>query len=333
MKKIIAFPHKPGSGGPGSFQKRFEIQLKKNGFDIGYLTDKNLKPDLIFVVGGTKKILTLLKWRVKNVPILYRLDGINWLHRKKNTRQNNLSNYFNSELRNILNKIIHGFLANYIIYQSNFVKKWWDAKGLNKRKRYSIIYNGVDLKKFNISKIGENSFKRLVIMEGLIDYSPYAVDLINELANDFEKELEVYGGIHYKSEKQKLNKKVNYKGKVGFDETPNVYANSIYISLDINPACPNTVVEALACGAPVVGFDTGAIKELVNNDCGRCVDYGSDPWNLEYPDSNGLIEAIFEVKKAYEKYSLSARKHAVQNFSIENITNKYVEIIKTQING
>lgn len=33
---------------------------------------------------------------------------------------------------------------------------------------------------------------------------------------------------------------------------------SIYLSLDINPACPNTVIEALACGAPVVAFDTGS---------------------------------------------------------------------------
>ena len=69
----------------------------------------------------------------------------------------------------------------------------------------------------------------------------------------------------------------------------------LLFSADLNPACPNSVIEALACGTPVVGFDTGALKELVPETCGRIVPYGGDPWKLETPDLPGLAAAAAEV--------------------------------------
>ncbi len=64
---------------------------------------------------------------------------------------------------------------------------------------------------------------------------------------------------------------------------------------DVMPACPNSVVEALACGLPVVSFDTGALPELVEGDAGRIVAYGGDAWKLEPPDVDALAEAAAEV--------------------------------------
>lgn len=85
-----------------------------------------------------------------------------------------------------------------------------------------------------------------------------------------------------------------------------VLVGSVYLSLDINPACPNTVAEALACGAPVVAFDTGAIPELIDESCGKVVPYGSNPWDLEYPDAHSLMHSIIEVFKEYSTFSKGA---------------------------
>ncbi|UAM96603.1 hypothetical protein K8354_09635 [Polaribacter litorisediminis] len=68
MYKIM-FPHRPGSGGPGSFQIRFEKALSQLGYQIQYKKDEE-KPDLVFIVGGTSKIFWLLRMKFKGVLIV-----------------------------------------------------------------------------------------------------------------------------------------------------------------------------------------------------------------------------------------------------------------------
>jgi glycosyltransferase involved in cell wall biosynthesis len=106
---------------------------------------------------------------------------------------------------------------------------------------------------------------------------------------------------------------------------------SVYLSLDINPACPNTVAEALACGAPVVAFDTGALPELVDENCGKIVAYGSNPWDLEYPNVESLEQAIKEVFKNYNHYATNAFQKATQDYSLDLMFEKYNKVVKSII--
>lgn len=322
----IVFPHKPGSGGPGSFQTRFEKVLKERGFVVSYATDVNSESNLVFVVGGTKKIGWLRKMKKKGVPILYRLDGINWLHR---TGKYGVKKFFIDEYRNLNSKIIHAFFADYIVYQSEFVHKWWDKVGLKKIEEYHIINNGVDINEFNDRNQSPNSKDRLVILEGTIDYTPYAIELMNELAFALPKniQIDVYGRFEDVNNIQKLNQRINYHGLLPRTEVSDALKNSIYLSLDINAACPNTVVEALASGSPVVGFDTGALKELVVHDSGIIVEYLGNPWKLEKPNYSGLIEAIVTMSNNYQYYSVNARKLAEERYDINNVVNHYIEVI------
>lgn len=320
---IICFPHKPGSGGPGSFQTRFEKSLKDEAWEIQY-KDFSRIPDVIFVVGGTRHFLWLIKMKMKGIPIVYRLDGISWLHRKNKV---DLKLFLKVEYRNFLNKLIHAFIADKIIYQSFFVKEWWNRSGYKKRKESSIIFNGVELPIF-LSQNKNNSVS-LVVVEGNIDYSPYAVDLLNDLVGKLKNNIsiKVYGCFRYKENQQKISSDISYCGYVQRENINDVMLGSIYLSLDINPACPNTVIEALACGAPVVAFDTGSLKELVPPEAGIIVPYGSDPWELAYPDVDALAKAILKVKENYAWYSANARKVAEERYSIEDMTEKYLNVI------
>lgn len=323
MSRVIAFPHSPGKGGPGTFQRNFERVLKGLGWQIIYTTsDSKIKPDLVFVVGGTRKLFWLIKMKTMKVPIFYRLDGINWLHRKRGW---GTKHYLEGEYRNINNKLIHGFIADFIIYQSQFVKNWWDKESYRKRRDFNIVYNGTNLRSFKPDK---NKFERIVFLEGTIDYSPFAIDLINAVRESIPDSIpvELFGAFITPASRKKLDSRVQYKGLVNRRDVPKSLINAIYVSMDVNPACPNTVVEAMACGSPVVAFDTGAINEVVSDNGGIVVPFGANPWKLESPDHRSLIEAIFKIIDNWDFYSKKARSLAAQKFDEEKMVTSYLKI-------
>lgn len=321
----ICFPHSPAYGGPGTFQSRFEKKLTEFNCNICYKKD-NIKPDVVLVIGGTRHILWLFKMKNTGIPIILRLDGIGWLHKKKKV---SLKNYLTTEVQNLTSKIIHSFIADKIIYQSKFSETWWNRNGFRKRKNVSIIYNGATDIFFNTNNVF-NLRKRLLILEGHIDYSPYAIRLLNDLAATLSDsiEIEVYGKFENNRNLSKLSNKIQYKGFIESREIPDIMKGSVFLSLDINPACPNSVIEALACGVPVVAFDTGSLSELISDDSGIVVPYGSNPWDLEYPDVKSLIKAIYACFDRYEFYSENAKATAKKRFNINDIFNQYM----TEIN-
>lgn len=330
-KYIIGFPHPPQKeGGPGSFQKRIEKELINLGFIIRYSGD-NVKFDLIIVIGGTKKLWWLLKNKLIGVKIIHRLDGINWLHKKK---KYSIKYWLYSELTNWLVKIIRNYFADFIIYQSKFSQKVWEAYAKPIPINSTIIYNGVDRKLFKKND-DLQSRKSLICVEGNLDYSPYSIQLINILYDELFDliDFNLYGSFENKINLSKLNSGIRYHGYLSQNKLINVYNNAILLSLDINPACPNSVIEALASGIPVVGYDTGSLNELVHPKAGIIVSYNDDLWNTELPDVKPLIKAIKDVIDDWPNYSLNAHKISVNKFDINKIAKQYSKIIIKQLSS
>jgi len=98
-------------------------------------------------------------------------------------------------------------------------------------------------------------------------------------------------------------------------------------SADINAACPNSVIEALACGLPVISFDTGALSELVIGDAGRIVPYGGDSWRLDPPDVDALAQAGLEIISDQDRFRKEARTCAESNFSLDHMVESYLEVL------
>ena len=301
------------------------------GWDIVYAADGVL-PDVVMVVGGTKQLAWLWKMKRAGVPIVYRLDGINWLHRKTKV---SARQYFLGEVRNLLSQLIRKFLSSFIVYQSQFVADWWQKKGWSAAQDFTIINNGVDLTEFHPGTIPVQKELALLCLEGTLDYTPYAVSLLNELRSRLPQDIpmRIYGGFEKEESKRQLSPEIDYRGKLARTDLPKAYRNAIYLSLDINAACPNTVAEALASGLPVVGFDTGALAELVTPSAGVIVPYGSDPWELDSPDIDALIMAVVEGLENWQSYSDGARKLAVERYDLKSITSQYLTTIENVING
>jgi glycosyltransferase involved in cell wall biosynthesis len=327
---IIAFPHPPGEGGPGSFQRRFEKALKEKGHVVRYsITDRD--NDAVLVVGGSRKIASLVRARLRDIPVIHRLDGIGWLHRKRAARRG-FKNFVYGELNNFLTNFLHSLVASKIIYQSEFVKSWWRKKGWIAPKKPVVIHNSVCLDEFKPAIDAKDPI-RLICLEGNLDYSPFATKLMNQIHEKLRGKINlvVFGDFFFEDQRQLLNPEIDYRGRVSTADLASTYQRSIYLSLDVNAACPNTVMEALACGAPVVGYDTGALGELVPSEAGVIVPYGGDPWKLDFPDVDGLAKAVLQVQADWDRYSIGARKVAEEKYGKNLMFQLYLNAIEDAI--
>ena len=150
-------------GGPGSFQARFIRVLKERGFRV---THDILDPVnyAILVVGGTKNILQLRRAQKSGVRIVQRLNGMNWVHRKRKT---GIRHFLRAEVNNQILASIRK-LSDGIVYQSVFSCDWWNrVHGICKANSI-VVHNGVDLQEFN--PVGPGSkpidFYRMLLVEG-----------------------------------------------------------------------------------------------------------------------------------------------------------------------
>ena len=101
----------------------------------------------------------------------------------------------------------------------------------------------------------------------------------------------------------------------------------LFYAAEINPPCPNSVIEALACGLPVVGFATGSMPELIRGDAGRLAPYGGDPWRLEQPDFQALARAAAEIAAGGERFRRAARERAEQAFDLDGMVAAYLRAL------
>jgi len=322
-----------------SFQLKLITGLHERGIESSFdLGDKDCES--ILVIGGTRHLPALRKAKQRGIPIVQRLDGINWVHRQSRT---GLRHWLRAEYGNRLLATIRRGIASHIVYQSEFVRKWWLARYNDPQISSRVIHNGVDLVHFNQKGKGQPPKDRLriLLVEGsLMGGYEFGLDTAVRLAEkmDLEQnqdvELVVAGRVsaeqkHMWSQKSAIT--IVWKGLVSQDKLPELYrsAHMLY-SADLNAACPNAVIESMACGLPVVAFETGALPELLNKDAGILAEYGADPWKLEAPNISGLAQAALDILENQDKFRKGARTRAEEAFSLDHMVGAYLDALSPQ---
>lgn len=316
-----------------SFRLKFEAGLKARGVDVTH--DLSTQSDAVLVIAGTRNLLPLWRARQRGGRIVQRLDGINWVHKKRKT---GIKHFLRAEYGNFILSFIRRNIATDIIYQSEFSRRWWED-GYGKTSAPStIIHNGIDLNVYSpLGRIANSTYK-LLIVEGSLGGGydmglDNAVGLAEALKNRFNLpvELTVVGKIseeHRKRVEAQSHIPMQWMGSVLRERIPEIMQSAhLFFSADLHPACPNSVIEALACGLPVVAFDTGAVKELIIGDAGRVVSYGSNSWNIEQPDIPALAQAALEILKDQPKFSKAARAHAEYALSLDKMVDAYLNVL------
>ena len=349
--RVCLVPRLQGVGGMVSFQHKLAAGLEKRGLQVSYdLRDQPYAA--VLVIGGTRSLGALWQARRRGVRVVQRLDGMNWLHRlppQEGKARPSLRHYLRSEYGNWLLALIRARLADHIVYQSGFSQSWWErARGVAPVSS-QVIYNGVDLDSYSPDGPHNRPLDayRLLLVEGSLmgGYElglSVAVQLVNALAARLKEPGDFPGGINQvelmvvgRVSEQVKNSwdsraiaPVHWAGLAPRERIPGLDRSAhLLYSADINAACPNAVIEALACGLPVLAFDTGALPEMVTGEAGRIVPYGGDPWQLDPPDIPALVQAALQVLAGQPRFRKAARQRAEAVFGLDQMVEAYLDAL------
>lgn len=156
-----------------------------------------------------------------------------------------------------------------------------------------------------------------------IDYLVAACNLIASTYPEFSKEL---GVVVFGSQAEQYATlfpfpiyPMNYVSNE--KELVDIYnAVDLYVTPSLQDNLPNTIVEAMACGIPCIGFNVGGIPQMI--------DHLHNGYVAEYQSSqdlaNGIHWALTEGE--YESLSEEACRKAVSCYSESIISKKYIDI-------
>lgn len=335
--KICLVPKLEGLGGMVSFQAKFIQGLEDRNISYTFdITDPN--NTAVLVIGGTRHIWQLWRAKGRGVRIVQRLNGMNWLHKVEKTP---LPAAFKSEFNNQTLAFIRRFLATHIIYQSQFSRDWWRREFREISTPANVVYNGVDLTQYTPQGPEErpDEYFRLLLVEGHLHLGnsrglETAIKLTQFMKHKqgVNVEIVVVGDVddalkaHIHSMAPDLW--ITWRGIVPRDLIPSLDRTAhVLFSADLNAACPNSVIEAMACGLPIVAYDTGALRELVKNGAGEVVPYGANLWKLESPDIASLANACIKIMQNNTPYRQAARERAEAAFGLDKMVESYLEVL------
>ena len=104
----------------------------------------------------------------------------------------------------------------------------------------------------------------------------------------------------------------------------NVYnAADVFVLPSLSENLPNTIMEAMACGVPSVGFRVGGIPEMI--------DHMSNGYVANYRDAADLAKGIHYVLDEANQQSLSSNclQKVAHNYSQQSVAKRYIELYES----
>ena len=190
----------------------------------------------------------------------------------------------------------------------------------------SVVQNGIDCTEFEPLDLDRN---RELLFVGRLTPGKgpqHLIDAFAGVAGDYpDLDLKIVGDgpmrgtLERRIESLGLSARVQMVGERPNDELPYHYNKSLaFVLPSLNEGMPRTVLEALACGLPVVTSDLEQLRPVVDG-----VGYTAEPGSAS--DLHRAIERLLESEGEFDTIRWRARRRAVEEFSWETTVERTLE--------
>ena len=299
-----------------------------------YFKEYNFTFNTVYVLSNSPYLPTyaLNHLKKKKIPIIHNQNGVfypSWYSGDYLAKNKIMQNQYQK--------------ADYIFFQSIFCKQIAE-KFLGKSLCESeVLYNSVDTSFFKPGNIKLENDNFIFLITGKfyshLFYSLECVILAIEIAkkNNLNFSFRIAGIIDLKTQKKiidlinkrNLKDKVEITGPYKQENANKVYQKvNAFVYMSHNAPCPNSVIEALSSGLPVLYSNSGGIPEIVGDECGIGIDTKDSFENPTSPSPQMIYEGMLEIIKNHSLMSYNSRERAVKFFDIANWILKHKQIFK-----
>jgi glycosyltransferase involved in cell wall biosynthesis len=179
-----------------------------------------------------------------------------------------------------------------------------------------------------VGGLNSGLFHAVSVAEKVSAKYPLEVIVAGTVDEATQRKIFAQGGVLAAGDNGKHRLFVKFLGTVPRAEIPRLARSShLMFCAEVNPPCPNSVIEALACGLPVIGYDTGSLRELVGGEAGCVTPYGANPWKLETPDAERPASSAGEMLGKQDQFRAAARRRAEDQFGLDQMVDSYLKVL------
>ena len=229
-------------------------------------------------------------------------------------------------------------LADYVVYQSRFCKESADRFVCACQAPWTILHNPVNTKVFVPASATPPGLR--ILLAGSHQHWYRIRTALEALVHLPDSRLTIAGRLTFHPKESRcldevrslavhlgLMDQIELLGSYSQEAAPNLFQNHhILLHTKYNDPCPRLVIEAMACGLPVVYSASGGMPELVGEEGGVGCETPCDYERDHPPDPAALAEAVTKVAADLPRFAQQARLRAVQHFDVRPWLDRHEEI-------
>jgi glycosyltransferase involved in cell wall biosynthesis len=303
------------AGGTAKFQRlQRRFPNSPTDFNVLYLGSTWLPRDLGPLLGLARR---------RSIPVVLNQDGIaypGWA--------GDDTDRLNARNRRVLHAAAH------VLFQSRFSTESSEHFLGEPTSPWEILYNAVDVEHFRPADAVPGDGPVLLLAGD--QTQAYRVELALRtfaLLRDVEPAARLIVSGRLVSDVESLIDELDLRGHVELTgrytqrDAPALLRRAhLLLHTKVKDPCPSAVIEAMACGLPVVYPASGGTVELVGDEAGVGVPHPESWERDEPPMPEAMADAVVRVLADREKYAMVARRRAVERFSLGPWLDRHAEL-------